>query len=446
MRKSISGEKMMHGNVILHPRADHQTPRRFWQGCPTIQCTPKGTLFAGWYSGGAGEPSLGNYNLLVRSRDGGLTWSDPLLVIESLREEDILAIDIQLWMDPSRRMWLFWTQRNLHFPKEDPRHLELWAIVCEDPDAEILSWSEPRAIAPGFLRCRPTVLSDGRWLLCAYDWVGSRYHYSESSDSGKTWIRKEAGEKVPTDFDESMILERNDGSLWMLARCCSGALAESVSTDGGTTWSSGRLTAIPSPNTRFFLRRLQSGRVLLIKNDNAKERILRLNMTINDSSDISIRKIKNISLQLKKRGKCDIIYIDYLQLIDMRGENNTYNREQEVAQVSRKCKIMAKELNVPVVLLSQLNRECEKRADKIPLLSDLRESGAVEQDADIILFIHRPEYYADPGEIINGECVQSGKGFIIIAKNRNGKTGKTVFYYDQTLSQISDEQIDLYPF
>ena len=121
---------MMHGNVILHPRADHQTPRRFWQGCPTIQCTPKGTLFAGWYSGGAGEPSLGNYNLLVRSRDGGLTWSDPLLVIESLREEDILAIDIQLWMDPARRMWLFWTQRNLHFPKEDPRHLELWTIVC----------------------------------------------------------------------------------------------------------------------------------------------------------------------------------------------------------------------------------------------------------------------------------------------------------------------------
>lgn len=264
---------MMHGNVILHPRADHQTPRRFWQGCPTLQCTPKGTLFAGWYSGGAGEPSLGNYNLLVRSRDGGLSWSDPLLVIESLREEDILAIDIQLWLDPSRRMWLFWTQRNLHFPKEDPRHLELWAIVCEDPDAEILSWSEPRAIAPGFLRCRPTVLSDGRWLLCAYDWVGSRYHYSESSDNGKTWIRKEAGEKVPTDFDESMILERNDGSLWMLARCCSGALAESVSTDGGTTWSPGRLTAIPSPNTRFFLLRLQSGRVLLIKNDNARERI-----------------------------------------------------------------------------------------------------------------------------------------------------------------------------
>ena len=256
---------MLHGKLIFHPGEKYQVGKRFWQGCPTIQRTPGGTLFAGWYSGGFAEPSLSNYNILVRSCDGGLSWSDPLLVIESLREEGILAIDIQLWMDPSNRMWLFWTQRNLHFPKEDPRHLELWAIVCEDPDAEILSWSEPRGIAPGFLRCRPTALT--------YDWVGNRYHYSESSDNGKTWIRKEGGEKVPTDFDESMILERNDGSLWMLARCCSGALAESVSSDGGTTWSPGRLTAIPSPNTRFFVRRLQSGRILLIKNDHSKSRI-----------------------------------------------------------------------------------------------------------------------------------------------------------------------------
>ena len=264
---------MLHGKLNFHPGEEYQVGKRFWQGCPTIQRTLRGTLFAGWYSGGFGEPSLSNYNLLVRSRDGGLSWSDPLLVIESLREEATIAIDIQLWMDPLNRMWLFWTQRHLRIPAAEPGHLELWAMVCDDPDAETLHWSEPRFITPGFLRCRPTVLSDGRWLCCAYDWLGNRYHYSESRDNGNTWIRKEAGEKMPTDFDESMILERTDGSLWMLARCFAGVLAESISTDGGEHWSPGAPTRIPSPFSRFFLRRLQSGRVLLIKNDHPKSRI-----------------------------------------------------------------------------------------------------------------------------------------------------------------------------
>ena len=141
-----------------------------------------------------------------------------------------------------------------------------------------------------------------------------------------------------------------------------------------------------------------------------------------------------------------MIYIDYLQLIDMRNENRSYNREQEVAQVSRQCKIMAKELDIPVILLSQLNRECERRADKTPLLSDLRESGAVEQDADTIIFIHRPEYYDDPGKEVGGEIVESGKGSLIIAKNRNGTTGKINFYYDETLCKIYDDKQDSLPF
>lgn len=178
----------------------------------------------------------------------------------------------------------------------------------------------------------------------------------------------------------------------------------------------------------------------------AKEYVSRLPITINDSSNISIRKIKNIALQLRKKGKCDVIYIDYLQLIDMRNENRSYNREQEVAQVSRQCKIMAKELDIPVILLSQLNRECERRADKTPLLSDLRESGAVEQDADTIIFIHRPEYYDDPGKEVGGEIVESGKGSLIIAKNRNGTTGKINFYYDETLCKIYDDKQDSLPF
>lgn len=170
----------------------------------------------------------------------------------------------------------------------------------------------------------------------------------------------------------------------------------------------------------------------------AKDCASRLPILINDTPSISIRKIKNIASQLKKRGKCDVIYIDYLQLIDMRNENRSYNREQEVAQVSRQCKIMSKELALPVVLLSQLNRECERRSDKTPLLSDLRESGAVEQDADIIAFVHRPEYYDEFSEV--------GRGQIVMAKNRHGDTGKIEFHYDKTMTKISNFKQNQTPF
>lgn len=175
----------------------------------------------------------------------------------------------------------------------------------------------------------------------------------------------------------------------------------------------------------------------------AKEKVSSLQISINDSSDISMMKIKNKALQLKKKGLCDIILIDYLQLINMKADNKTYNREQEVSQVSRKAKNLSKELNVPVVLLSQLNRENEKRASKEPLLSDLRESGAIEQDADIVCFIHRPEYYDSPGTMIGGDNVIEGKGYIIIAKNRDGATGRVPFYYNKSLTRISGNELEI---
>lgn len=270
--------------IIRKPDDKYAVRNRLWQGCPTILCTPKGRLFAGWYSGGSGEPSLSNYNLLIRSDDHGLTWSEPLLVIESLKQERVIAIDIQLWLDPMNRMHLFWTQRDANVPIQSPDHLRLWSIICDDPDADELKWSEPQMIAPGFLRCQPTVLSDGRWVLCAYDWFGTRYHYSESADQGKTWIRREgSGKTNPTNFDESMILERKDGSLLMFARNTSaGFISQSISPDMGKTWEETSLSSVPNPSTRFYLRRLKSGRVLLINNNDSKRRI---NMTAMLSED-----------------------------------------------------------------------------------------------------------------------------------------------------------------
>lgn len=162
----------------------------------------------------------------------------------------------------------------------------------------------------------------------------------------------------------------------------------------------------------------------------AVDRLQCLPITVNDNPQASIRKIKAIARDLHRKGQCGLILIDYLQLIDMRSGNRSYNREQEVSQCSREAKIMAKELDVPVILLSQLSRKNEERSDKMPILSDLRESGAIEQDADIVMFIHRPEYYDKNAE--------KGYGELRVAKQRDGATGDIRFRYNESLTKISD--------
>ena len=132
-----------------------------------------------------------------------------------------------------------------------------------------------------------------------------------------------------------------------------------------------------------------------------------------------------------------MVVIDYLQLASEKRESGR-NREQEVAQMSRTAKIMAKELNAPVILLSQLNRAVEARGGgKRPMLSDLRESGAIEQDADLVIMIHRPDYYMTEEELKNNEYPEN-YGELIIAKNREGRTGDIPFQHDGSLTKIFD--------
>ena len=184
-------------------------------------------------------------------------------------EKNFIAIDIQLWLDPEGKMWMFITQRYLGGDRRisDSDHLALWAAVCADPDAETLVWSEPRFITNGFLRTQPTVLSNGDWVLCAYDWSSPNYRYARSRDRGETWIRCEAGKKLLPDFDETMILERRDGTLLMFARDIRPLMVRTVSSDlAGSSWTPGAYTDLLNGRSRFFLRRLASGRVLLINN------------------------------------------------------------------------------------------------------------------------------------------------------------------------------------
>ena len=161
-----------------------------------------------------------------------------------------------------------------------------------------------------------------------------------------------------------------------------------------------------------------------------RERIASLPIEINDTALMTVQQIKSQAKKLKRKGKCDIILIDYLQLIEApyvkdRTKNN------EVSEITRTLKIMAKELDIPVVLLSQLSREVERRTEKIPLLSDLRDSGSIEQDADCVLFIHREHYY--------NENADKHSGIVRIAKNREGMVGDVYFWVNDTISDFRDE-------
>lgn len=166
----------------------------------------------------------------------------------------------------------------------------------------------------------------------------------------------------------------------------------------------------------------------------AKESLAKLPIYVDDNPTASMAYIKAICRKMKRKGQCSIILIDYLQLADLSTGERGRNREYEVSQASRQAKIIAKELNVPVILLSQLNRACEERADKKPQMSDLRESGAIEQDADKIILVYRPEYYGLTSE---GAPIK-GKGSLIVAKNRNGKVAEVKFGYNESLTKLFD--------
>jgi replicative DNA helicase len=149
---------------------------------------------------------------------------------------------------------------------------------------------------------------------------------------------------------------------------------------------------------------------------NAAGRLADAPIFIDDSSAITVLEVRAKARRLKmERGGLSLVVVDYLQL--MRSRGNFERREQEISDISRSLKALAKELKVPVVALSQLNRAVEQRGEKKPTLADLRESGAIEQDADVIIFLYRDELYN------KNNPSNKGKAEVIVAKQRNGPTG-----------------------
>ena len=257
--------------ILTNPSAHYADSQRRFQGIPGIERAPNGRLWALWYSGGDGE-GPDNYVIAVTSGDDGATWSAPCLAIDP--PGLVRAYDPCLWIAPTGQLWLFWAQCHTYWDGRSG----VWAITTDDPGAETPTWSAPRRLCDGIMMNKPTVLSTGEWLLPAAVWScaaitapefrfdareNARSNVIRSTDQGATWSFLSGADVPGRTFDEHSIIERRDGSLWMLVRTTYG-IGESLSTDRGRTWSPGKPSGIPHVDARFLIRRLQSGRLLLV--------------------------------------------------------------------------------------------------------------------------------------------------------------------------------------
>ena len=151
---------------------------------------------------------------------------------------------------------------------------------------------------------------------------------------------------------------------------------------------------------------------------------------IDDTPALSILDLRSRARRLKRERNIELIIVDYLQL--MQGPKNSENRQNEISQITQSLKALAKELNIPVIALSQLSRAVEQRTKKEPMLSDLRESGAIEQDADVVVFLYRPSVYDKEDQDLKGLA------YLIVAKQRNGPTGRVKATFIDTYARFDN--------
>ncbi len=262
---------------------DHALTSRKFQGIPSLAISPKGRLWATWYAGKTPNEDQNNYVVVANSGDGGRTWTESL-IIDPDAEGPVRAFDPELWMDPEGRLWSFWAQTIGH----DGTIAGVWAKTNDDPDKGDSNWSQPRRITDGIMMCKPTVLSSGEWMLPASTWrsTDNSARVMVSTDKGQTFSLRGAC-NVPREvrnYDEHMIVERKDKSLWMLVRTSYG-IGESISKDRGETWSALVPSPIQHPSARFFIRRLRSGNLLLVKHGPISKKSGRSHLTACLSED-----------------------------------------------------------------------------------------------------------------------------------------------------------------
>jgi hypothetical protein len=241
-----------------------------------IARTPGGRLWAAWIGGEDGPKA---FMVAATSDDDGETWSKPRLVVDSQAPGLPLPRSViigNFWTAPDGRLWFFFDQTMNQY---DGRQ-GVWVSVCDNPDAAEPVWPAPKRLCHGAVLNKPTVLANGEWLLPvefpAFAGIGPmRFANAEleplrganvfaSGDQGKTWTRRGCVRFPKPDWDEHMFVELKDGRIWLLARTGSGVM-QSFSKDGGATWDAPTPAPFKHPVARFHVRRLASGRILLVK-------------------------------------------------------------------------------------------------------------------------------------------------------------------------------------
>lgn len=265
--------------TVSEVRDKHRTASREFQGIPGIERTTGGRLWATWYAGGVNEGPQ-NFAVLVTSADDGTTWTEPVAVVDP--PGNVRAYDPTLWIDPLGRLWWFWAQTYSH---KDGNIFDgaagVWAVRTENAESATPAWSEPFRLADGIMMNKPTVLSDGEWAFPCAVWnnhgggtvpehlLGKQTSgLVVSTDEGATFVYRGGADVPDRSFDEHMFVEFGDGSIQVLVRTFYG-IGQSISTDGGRTWTPGKDSGLGGPSSRFFIRRLQSGRLLLVNHKTA---------------------------------------------------------------------------------------------------------------------------------------------------------------------------------
>lgn len=263
-------------------RADFLPSGRHWQGIASIERTEKGRLFTVFYSGGVTE-QCGNFITVALSDDDGQSWTDPLICIQHEDTENMRVFDPNLWIDPLGRLWITYAQS---YQYTDGR-CGVWAVRWDRPDdpVEEMILTAPRRLANGIMMNKPTVLSDGTWLLpCAIWACGTpaedhpelqyerKSNVYASTDNGESFVYRGSADVPNRNCDEHMVYEKRDGSLRMFVRRYDG-IGEAYSYDHGRTWWQEGHSGIAGPCTRFYVRRLLSGNLLLIYHFDAHNQI-----------------------------------------------------------------------------------------------------------------------------------------------------------------------------
>jgi hypothetical protein len=261
--------------LTLNPGPRFSPRVRLWQGIPSIERTARGRLWATWYGGPIieGQRGEGNHAVLVTSEDDGKTWSKPVAVFDAPAFFNGITLDPHLWIDPAGRLWWF---VNRVLPVTDPNGpYSVWGFCTDDPDVPAPKWHAPVFAGYGSALNKPVVLSNGDWLrpVDTFDKEDrERTRFWISRDQGKTFTFLSKTPVKEGSFSEQMVIERRDGSLLAFSRALYG-IAQFESFDRGATWRNDQPFAKErGVNARFHFRRLKSGALLLVLNDDPKVR------------------------------------------------------------------------------------------------------------------------------------------------------------------------------